>query len=219
VQAAEELKIPVNVHICTESEDDKNYKKTINYLTTKVNRDAINTMVTFPVGRALKETDVSRPDTATEAPVSACSSGNSPIIFPDGKVIACIGPVINLKFSHPLVIGNLNQSSVETVFDKAELNPVLHSIRVWGPKKLISLIKNVGFQDVLPSTYMKENPCDACYKLMANSTLADFMNKLGEDPEFRLIVAYARTFYLGETRMAELLAGSVTNAPSRIFQQ
>jgi len=203
-QAAKELRIPLNVHVCTEDEDDENYKKTVDYLTTIVERDMINTTITFPVGRALKETDALRPDRTTEAPLSACSSGNSPIIFPNGNVIACIGPVIHLKSTHPLVLGNLNQNALATIFDKAEVNPVLHSIRVWGPKKLISMIKDSGFQGLLPSTYMRENPCDACYKLMSNSKLVALIGKLAEDPKFQLNVAYARAFYLGETRMAEL---------------
>jgi MoaA/NifB/PqqE/SkfB family radical SAM enzyme len=207
--AAKEQNIPLNVHVCTENEEDENYRKTIDFLTTIIDKDQINTAVTFPVGRASKETDVTKPDRTTEVPVSACSSGNSPIIFPDGRIIACIGPIIDLKTPHPLILGNLNQDNLATILDKAEANPILHSIRVWGPKKLISMIKEAGFQNLLPSTYMKENPCEACYRLMSNPKIVALIEKMAQDPKFQLNVAYSRAFYLSENIMAKVIEEKV----------
>lgn len=166
--------------------------------------DKIKTSVTLPVGRALKRSKYFKYRTSPEPTISACSTGSTPIIFPDGKVIACIGPVIDLPQSHPLFLGNLRKHSLSEILDKAETNLILHAIRVWGPKKLISLIKEHGQNALLPKEYIAESICDACYKLMSNEKIVDLLNTLSKDERFKQKVAYARIYYLNETKMAEL---------------
>ena len=190
--------------MCTENEDDEGYREVLEQLSEIVEDEAIKTAITFPAGRALKEIDVLKYQTTAEPPVSACSAGSSPIIFPDGRVIACIGPVIDLKSDHPLLLGNLRENSLEEILDVAELNPVLHAIRIWGPKKLISMIQEGGLGKHLPERYIKNSVCNACYSLMSNKAIVQFLEELAEDFEFRRRVAYARVYYLSETRMVEL---------------
>jgi hypothetical protein len=168
--------------------------------------DNINTAVTFPAGRALKRIGNPKYQTTEAPPISACSAGSSPIIFPDGRVIACIGPVIDLLSSHPLVLGNLRENSLCEILDKAELNPILHAIRIWGPQKLISIIKEAGLSQHLPERYIKDSVCNACYHLMSSDKVIEFLAKLAEDSEFVQKVAYARVYYLKETTMAAQLA-------------
>ena len=205
VQTANDLGIPINIHVCSEDEFDPKHQKIIDYLKTIVNEEQIVSMVTLPVGRALEEADISKLKRAPEPPSLACSSGNTPIIFPDGKVVACIGPIIDLKASHPLVIGNLNQNTLQDLFDRAETNPILHAIRVWGPKKLISKIRETKLRNLTEQDYLSEIPCDACYKLMSDPRLVAAINDFANDPQFIQLVAYGRAYYLRETKMLELL--------------
>ncbi|MFM7448310.1 MAG: hypothetical protein ACKO24_06915 [Leptolyngbyaceae cyanobacterium] len=81
--------------------------------------DTVLTAITFPAGRALKSADLLNYQTTDTPPISACAAGSSPIIFPDGRVIACIGPVIDLASSHPLVLGNLRNEPLSTILDRA----------------------------------------------------------------------------------------------------
>ena len=205
VFAAETCGIPYHIAVCTENEDDEEYKEMLERLREIVDAEAIKTAITFPAGRALKEIDALKYQTTEEPPLSACSAGSSPVIFPDGRVIACIGPVIDLKSNHPLMLGNLREKSLEEVLNGAELNSILHAIRIWGPKKLIKLIEEGGLGNCLPERYIRNSVCNACYNLMSNDSTIRFLEKLGKDSEFRTKVAYARVYYLGETRMMELL--------------
>jgi hypothetical protein len=120
-------------------------------------------------------------------------------------VLGCIGPVIDLKCQHPLVLGDLRSESLATVLDRAEANPVLHAIRVWGPRKLISAVKEAGLEQHLPRQYVKDSTCNACYALMSNARIREHLEGLARDKEFIEKVAYARAFYLDELEMAQRL--------------
>ena len=200
--ACKELQIPYTVAICTENEEERAYKLLIEKLTKITSFDNIRTAITFPSGRALDEIDKSRYAMSDNPPESACSAGSSPIIFPDGRIIACIGPVIDLKSNHPLVLGDLRSDNLETILENAEINPILHTIRIWGPRKLISIIAKSEYRKYLPQNYISKSICNACYSLMKNENLLNFLNSLSEDRKFRQMVAYAIVYYLNEMRMA-----------------
>ena len=205
IQAAEQLDMPYNVHVCTDNEDDEGYREIMVKLEEITDHDYINTAITFPAGRALRKISDLKYHTTEAPPISACSAGSSPIVFPDGRVIACIGPVIDLSNNHPLYLGSLRERSLEEILDDAEVNPILHAVRVWGPRRLISLIEESEYSGELPSKYVKDSVCDACYQLMSNPDIVGFLEQLAEEPEFKRKVAYARAYYMKETRMVELI--------------
>lgn len=205
MMAADECGVPYTVAVCTEDEDDEEYQAIVDKLQESTEMDRILTAITFPAGRALKRLGTSNYKTTKEPPISACAAGGSPIIFPDGRVIACIGPVIDLKSPHPLLLGNLRENSLQEIFDRAETNPILHAIRVWGPKKLISMIEEAGLGQYLPEAYIKDSVCNACYTLMSHGKIVEFLAQLAEDFEFVRRVAYARAYYLHESNMVEYL--------------
>ncbi|MCE8425424.1 MAG: radical SAM protein [Candidatus Methanoperedens sp.] len=204
VLAARKCGIPFNIHVCTENAESKEYLNILKELQEIAEKDTIITVTTFPVGRAMEKMSIFKYKKSKEPPISACSSGSTPIVFPDGRVIACIGPVIDLHSPHPLVLGNLRKKSLHQILDNAELNPILHAIRIWGPKKLISMLKDAGFNQYLPESYIKDSVCNACYNLMSNTKIVEFLALLANDSEFKRKIAYARVYYLKETEMTEL---------------
>lgn len=204
ILAAKECGVPYNIAVCTENEDDIKYKEIVKKLHEITEMETINTAITFPAGRALKKINMLKYQTSEEPPISACSAGSSPIIFPDGRIIACIGPVIDLPFLHPLILGNLRKNSLYEILDAAELNPILHTIRIWGPKKIVSIIKDAGLNHCLPEKYIKDSICNVCYTLLSNSKVIEFLDNLTKDFEFKRKVAYARLHYLKEAKMIEL---------------
>jgi MoaA/NifB/PqqE/SkfB family radical SAM enzyme len=204
VNAAEKLDVPFQIGVCTENQHDPEYKSMIEKLEQITQPAKIKTALVFPVGRALKLRDP-KYVTSNEPPVSACSGGSAPIIFPNGNILGCIGPVIDIKSPHPLLLGNLHEMSLEEILDKSEINPIYHAVRIWGPKKLISKVKDPELLKHLPSKYIKDSVCHACYSLMANEEVRRFLRYLAYDPEFIRKVAYARLYYLREKQMFELL--------------
>ncbi|MCB0064033.1 MAG: hypothetical protein KDE19_18045, partial [Caldilineaceae bacterium] len=185
------------------NEENPGYQQIIADITAMGEADKLRRSVVFPAGRANRKARYFRYQTAPEPTVSACSMASSPVIFPDGKVMACIGPLLTLAVDHPLVLGNLQHESLATVLDRAEVNPILHMIRVWGPYKLVSLLQQRGFGALLPEEYICNSICDVCYQLMTNEQLVRALHQLADDEEIQKLVAYARLYYLHEPTMVE----------------
>jgi organic radical activating enzyme len=210
VWAAKELGRPYNIAVCTDNEEDQHYQKIIGDLKAMGEEGRIRLSITYPVGRARKKAHRFKYRTAPEPTVSACSMASSPVVFPDGRVIACIGPVLTLPRSHPLFLGNLRQERLSEILDRAELNPILHTIRAWGPHKLVSLLKQNGLEAMLPGAYISDCICDICYRLFSDGRIVDALERIMEDQQTRETIAYARIYYLNETRLAELYHLDVT---------
>jgi MoaA/NifB/PqqE/SkfB family radical SAM enzyme len=212
IEAARACSIPCTVSICTESRDDPEYRSLLRKLESAVGPENITTVTTLLAGRALVTIQHSAYETAPEPAPYCCVPAAAPVIFPDGRVIACIGPLITLKGQHPLVLGNLRDASLEEIFDRAEVNPILHALRVWGPKKLCELAHAAGWHADLPSSFVAGNVCDACYQMFSRPKLVPFLDGLASDPEFARVTAYARMYYLKEDEMADRLFGTCVPA-------
>lgn len=208
INAAKKLEIPFQIAVCTENLNNEEYKKIVQKLEEVTDLNKIKTAITFPVGRAQKMGN-SKYVTSDEPPISACSAGSSPIIFPNGNIIGCIGPVIKIKNDHPLLLGNLNEKPLKEILDESEINPIYHAIRIWGPKKLITAANDAGLTEYLPKSYVKDSICHACYELMSNSNIRSYLKELAGDPEFRRKIAYARLYYLKESRMFHLMKNEI----------
>lgn len=198
VTAAKRNNIFHYINVCTEDLTDPWYQSLIIELQKIVDPDNIKSVITFPFGRAIEQTDVMRYKTSDKPSKSACSSCSFPVIFPNGKVVACIGPLIDLKQDHPLALGSLRENALRNILDKAELNPILHAIRVWGPGKLVSMAKEAGLSEYLPEKYIENSACSACYSIMSSAEIVKYLSELAIDPKFKKLIEYARLYYLQE---------------------
>lgn len=203
--ASKECGLSVNVHICADRKDDVKLRHTLDRLERKIDNDSIFTSVTLPVGRALERLSKDRYQTSEIPSQVSCSSGSTPIIFPDGRILACCGAAIDLPNDHPLILGNIHEMPLGAILDRAERNFILHAIRVWGPAKLISMAEEAGLGSLFPREYIKDSACSACYQLLSTPKVVDLLIRISEDPGFREKVAYARAYYLTEIDMIEAL--------------
>lgn len=208
IAAARVCSIPCSVAICAESTDAPEYRLLLEKLEGAIGAENITTVTTLLAGRALVTIQAGAYKTTPEPAPYCCVPAAAPVIFPDGRVIACIGPLITLKTDHPLVLGNARETPLEQIFEQAEVNPVLHALRVWGPAKLVEMARVAGVQAELPGEFVEGNVCDACYRIFSRPALATFLKKLVSDAEFARVTAYARVYYLKEEEMAERLFGS-----------
>jgi hypothetical protein len=192
------------ISVCTDNRRDTGYLAIIEQLRTITDDAHVRTATALPLGRALTMLNPQKYDMTKDPPVGACTS-DSPIIFPDGRVVACIGPILELTNPHPLLLGDLNRQSVEEILDKAQTNVVLHAIRVWGPHKLVAMIKEAGLGGYLPEQYIETTICDTCYKLMSNPVIVEYLNQAAASAEWQKMVAYGRKYYLEEPEMMEAL--------------
>jgi MoaA/NifB/PqqE/SkfB family radical SAM enzyme len=204
IRATKELGIPHYISIITDNKKSREYQQLNAEILQLTEPENLRVGITFPVGRASELKSELKYKLAITPPKEVCGAASSPCIFPDGRVYGCIGPLIDLHDDHPLYLGNLNENSVAEVFDKAETNVLLHALRLWGPKKLVSILREAGLGQYLPPKYVSGSVCNACYDLMSRSVLRDWLGRLEQDPEFRRKVAYGRLFHLNEPGMLEL---------------
>lgn len=196
--AAEKCNRSYKVNVCTTDVEDATYINTINTLNKFIRKGALSTSITIPFGRAKDQANKSSYILPEETYLSPCTTLSSPLVCPDGKVMACCGALLALESDHPLILGNLREASLSRILEGAESNAVLHAIRIWGPNKLIDLIKKGGLAKHLPQKYIKNCPCYTCYNFMANQRIVDFLFELADDSEFKRFIAYARAYYLHE---------------------
>lgn len=205
IRAAEYCGIPCYIYTCTEDLTDADYLALVGKLRELVDSKYIFPIITVPIGRAAQTSGESRHKMSSQPPASACLLSSSPVILPNGKVFACIGPLMNLKSSHPLLLGDLRQNLLAEIFDNAEMNAVLHAIRLWGPGSLITMARDAGLGDHLPDKFLELSICSACYSLLSSPKVMDFLFDLADDYRFRSLVAEARAKYYNENIMADRL--------------
>jgi organic radical activating enzyme len=204
IWASQECGIPYYISIVTENESDPDYQRVKSELLELTAPERIRTGITFPVGRASQITSQLKYRVSDCPPKEACQAASSPCIFPDGRVYGCIGPLIGLQHEHPLLLGSLHDSSLADILDRSETNVVLHALRLWGPNRLIALLREAGLNQHLPIMYVEGSVCNACYSLLADPVVREWLSQLEQHAEFRQKVAYGRLFYLNETGMLEL---------------
>jgi MoaA/NifB/PqqE/SkfB family radical SAM enzyme len=205
LNAARELGLNYNVAVCTEDVNDPRHMGLMERLERIVSRSRISTVITFPVGRAAGFVNIARYAMTDELPKGACPSAHTPVVFPDGRVSACIGPVIDLHVRHPLLLGNLREQALARILDAAEMNVALHIIRVWGPAKLYEMLDERGFGGRLPRRFVKDSICNLCYSIMSDEGLREAVADLERDSRLAQKTAYARQYYLSETTMVEAM--------------
>lgn len=199
------------ISVCTDNRRDAGYLAIMEKLLTITDDAHIRTATALPLGRALTMLNAQKYDMTGDPPIGACTS-DSPIIFPDGRVVACIGPILELTNPHPLLLGDLSRQSIKEILDKAQTNVILHAIRVWGPHKLVAMVKEAGLGRYLPEQYIETTICDTCYKLMSNPVIVEFLNQASTSEDWQKMVAYGRKYYLEEPEMMEAL-GLVGECP------
>jgi MoaA/NifB/PqqE/SkfB family radical SAM enzyme len=203
ILACQACAIPYYVSIVTDSENDPDFQRVKSEVQKITGPENIRTGMTFPVGRASQIRSQLRYKFSDQPPREVCMAASSPCVFPDGRVYGCIGPLIDLQCEHPLLLGNLRETPMHEILDRSESNVVLHALRLWGPSRLVSMLQDAGLSRHLPSQYVSGSICNACYSLLSNAEVRDWLCRLKQDTAFRRKVAYGRLHYLKETGMLE----------------
>jgi len=196
--AAKAYDIPFEIIVCTADKKDPRYLDIIKELSVFTDQDDIITAIIFPVGRAAS-TNLSKKFQYCEAvPEFACNAASIPVIFPDGNVFGCIGPLITLPPFNPMLLGNINSESLNDIFDRAQKNPVLHAMRIWGPKKIVEILEENGMGEYLPKMFVSNSLCSACYSIFKAPENCRYFEKEMRNPKFVEYVSEGRKYYLDE---------------------
>ncbi len=203
IWALEHLNLVYNIAVCREIDDDPAYQAMVQRLLSITDRAHIKFARSLPLGRLGKRLSLRDYETTSEPSRAACSMASYPVIFPEGRVVACIGPVITLQPPHPLILGDMRKESLAVILDRAQGNPILHAIRIWGPHRLLEWLRRMGDVTLPQRSYIRDSVCDACYRLTTDPALSGALERLAADGAFGQEVAYGRAYHLGEAEMAE----------------
>lgn len=203
--AARETGHLYDIAICTDSKTDPAFLRLEEALRASGEGEHIKVTVTTPLGRAKDLIGHSNFEMDSVPAGGGCVLANSPLVFPNGKVIGCTGAFVALPPTHRMLLGDLRKESLETILDRSESNPYLHAMRLWGPYGLSVILREHGFSNLLPKEYIKDCPCDACFKLFTDRRLVKALDAIMRDDEMLKLVACGRAAYLDEPALAQTL--------------
>lgn len=201
IYACKKLERIYNVALATESDQDETYLDLMDDLLEITEKQNIQTTYIVPVGRAAIHADPDKYKLSAEPAEAACSMASFPVIFPNGDIIACIGPPIVLPSYTPLYLGNLRDEPLDGILGRAEENFILHAIRTFGPKMLVKLLNENRYNHLLPPSYIAQCPCDVCFKLFSVREVCQALERIFEDTYLKKKVSYGRFYYLEEEAM------------------
>lgn len=183
--------------------EPKIYKETkglISQILKFASKDSIRITRVFPSGRGEKQADFCDGSTIIKPPSKTpCLFSTVPYILPNGDVIACIGPNINLpRENNPLFMGSIAVNSVNEIFEKSKKNSILHGYRIWGPKFWHKLIEAYGPKELLPKGYHSDSPCECCITLLKEPLVRSFFYHISKSKDLKEYVRKAGEKILNE---------------------
>ena len=94
-----------------------------------------------------------------------CAACAFPAVADDGRVMACNGPAYFERPSSPLVLGTLRETSLASLVERHEHDPILDTIRTKGPAGLRDELRRVpGFENH-PFRPSYRGICDLCHEI------------------------------------------------------
>jgi hypothetical protein len=192
ISAARTLGIPFSVAVCVENEEDR--ERSVSELSPLVEPERIACALTLPAGRAASLDLRTRPPT-----VGRCLGADYPIVFPDGRVIGCMGIVNGLPRLHPLLLGDARETPLQRLLRASERNVFVHAMRALGPAAFTDGAGGPAVQ--IPAEYARYGLCALCYATAGEPALLDQVRARLADPSFADKTAWARLYFLAEEEM------------------
>jgi hypothetical protein len=203
ISAARRLAIPFNVAACADSPAELEMVE--RQLAESVEPHLILPAITLPAGRRARAPGPAPLPEAASA-MARCTGAEAPVVFPDGRVMGCMGIVSGLPSGHPLLLGNVHEKPLSDLLAAAEDNVFLHAMRALGPSGVMG--DGPGEPVVrLPERYRAHGKCALCYAMADSPDLLDQVSDRLTQPDLVERVAYARLYCLGEDWMARQIAG------------
>jgi len=199
-EACQDLGIRCDISLAYDPKMLEQTRLLVQRILTFAPREAIRTSRVFPSGRGESQADFCDEATIHRPPSEIpCLFATVPYILPNGDVMACTGPIINLPHSNnPLCLGSLRERSIIDIFNDSQVHPILHGLRIWGPRFWHRLVEAHGPKSSLPDGYYTNCPCEGCIALLGNSTISEFLGNAAFSKELISYVAKARKTLLRE---------------------
>jgi hypothetical protein len=176
LRAAEELRIPMNVNVTRVANDSD--MGTLLAPFDESRHAKIRFYDVQSVGRAKD-----LPEETLRGKVEGrCFALQIPAITDDGRMTACNGPSYFLPPSSSLALGSLKDSSVADLLKKHRDDPILQTVRLFGPGRLREELSQIpGFENFRwKQSYT--GLCDLCLHINSNEAASAALRDRLSDP-------------------------------------
>jgi organic radical activating enzyme len=198
IAAAERLAIPFRIAVCADNVEE--LARVRSQLDGVADPDLVLPSITLPTGRRA-ESSGPLPEPEPDSLKGRCTGAECPVVFPDGRVIACMGMVNGLPPGHPLLLGNVLRTPMGKLLLAAQDNIFLHAMRSLGPTHFLAPSPAPPGLS-LPRHYLAYGTCALCYAIAQDPALLAQLRARLQDPDLAEHIAYARLYYLHEDWMA-----------------
>ena len=212
VRAAEEIGVPMNVTITRVANDSEVADLIKPFEGSRHPR--LRFYDVQPVGRARKlPAESLRGETE-----GACQGAAIPAVTDDGRLTACNGPSYFQPATSPLNVGSLDESSLTELLRKHRDDPILETIRTFGPARLREELSKIpGFEDFeWKDSY--SGICDLCIHINSHPDAVTALRNRLSSPELAAERASSRIVLQGVRNRGESGRGhSIGVAAARLW--
>jgi hypothetical protein len=159
-------------------------------------------------GRALVLPEAQWRPLASALPSGRCVLINRPVILDDGRIVACCNTCVSGRLSGgPLVLGDIERTTIESAYHCADSSYIVQAIRARGPEFLGDILIEVGEGGALNGPYRDGDICSLCYDIMSQPRLVQILERAMLESTRRKAVAVARAAHFDELEMLFAEAG------------
>ena len=94
-----------------------------------------------------------------------CSTCAFPAITDDGRLLACNGPAYFTRPDNPLQVGSMKDASMQTLLERHWNDPVLDTIRNFGPSRLRDELRTIPGFERFPFREQYFGMCELCHHI------------------------------------------------------
>ena len=143
---------------------------------------------------------------SAEFPSGRCNPLTSPIIRPDGSVLACCNEqVYGEAEGHVLHLGSLDRTSFLEMVRLVQSDPLLEAFRTFGPAHVAQMAGEIGWS---PGLYREGNICDLCRDLLADPDIVSKLRQVLSEPDQKRLVRLAAEYLEAKSEIAASGAAS-----------
>jgi Uncharacterised nucleotidyltransferase/Radical SAM superfamily/4Fe-4S single cluster domain len=111
-----------------------------------------------------------------------CSACAVPAVTDDGRLTACNGPAYFAPDSSPLIVGSLRREALGTLLARHRTDPILDTIRTFGPARLRDELKMLPGFERFPFRARYLGICDLCLHVTSDPGAVTALRRRLEDP-------------------------------------
>jgi hypothetical protein len=139
-----------------------------------------------------------------EQPKLVCNA-LGPVIQRDGVVVACCRAP--LPSDSPLILGDLDNASFESIYRRFLEHPIIPFIQTWGLIELLERLLDEGLAARLAGyrDAGEEQICELCQAILADQAHVSFFADLFHDPEVRGRLGILTFVLYGDSALLETM--------------